>query len=1041
MAGNKKWNSDLELQGKAKIHTVPNSQGTVLTYNQSTKEVSHRTYSELINDFDLKNKFLSLNYTSTTTNDANLLRDNGIYYGFSWLNVPINTIAVLTVKVYSPDWIRQTFEIPDGSGRTWTRDYHSGTTWGEWVEQSSKNWTNENFHKVSNLIQGDTNNIQPNTSNSLYYAGLNNSPWHFSQDSIGSIINLAGKACGIDIASFNVAHANMGLFYRSYKGNDDPSSWKEIWTSHTFNPDTKVTSWENAIAIGFQSGSSTGAPYFYHKTDGYVFLATQDWVSQTLQNAHTIDASGNLNNVSDSHTNKTWFDYNWAGTGYQGSVINFSGINGNYSTELFASYNFQNNIGIRTKNGDNNEWNDPKWLWHSGNFNPVSKIDALEKANAVGFSNSLSSDFPYVRHQDDTYVYVARKDWVQNNFVTNTNLSNYMTLDGTIQTTMGQKTFAGGSGNSLETSSLIVKSLTANYPTLGFVNQNSYGGTLSYRFSGGGYFAFMNTNGDIYERIKVGGLTSKNQVEIDMPNSHLQFFNDGVAKYHLETFSDSFGIVRTGAAGRFSILPHGHIKIETNTGFVDIGSQNANYTHFNANLDFAFNRDLFVAGNLVYHAGNLNIGQYVTQTSLNTQLSEYATLAGVQTFTNTNTFEQSPVIPNGTLGNHAVSLGQLDARLTSYALSGWVVSNFQPLNSNLTGISNLLLSNNSVGLLKKDGGPPGSNNWVLDTETYTSQTWVSNNFIPKTHPIYNSTQVNIDNWNGYVGYRDNRQITSASIPQQKLGFGFGSWNNNNTAPYADFLHFGGYQDGSGGSQNLIMFRKDAFGLRQYRANIQTIANYSSYVDYWNTSHFNQNQINNWNDMANSGVRLNQEFTIFSGNGVVIGDNFSNSQYESGLIYHPYDRIISGVRPDDLRIIHFGNRYSQGDYTGLSFNAEEEVFSIGKQNTHGDKLELNGPVSYARGGSQLIIDVNVNFNGDLRFSRYAFNHVHTEEDIYLPDSPIIGQSFDLHNKSNHQIAVYTSTGSFRLSPFSKISGVYNGTVHRWDSTSGEPYMDA
>ncbi|RTZ46221.1 hypothetical protein EJ377_17480 [Chryseobacterium arthrosphaerae] len=57
----------------------------------------------------------------------------------------------------------------------------------------------------------------------------------------------------------------------------------------------------------------------------------------------------------------------------------------------------------------------------------------------------------------------------------------------------------------------------------------------------------------------------------------------------------------------------------------------------------------------VYHTGNFNPASYITQSTLNTQLANYATLNGVQTFTNTNSFLQSPVIPNGTLGTHAVN--------------------------------------------------------------------------------------------------------------------------------------------------------------------------------------------------------------------------------------------------------------------------------------------------------------------------------------------------------------------------------------------------
>lgn len=64
------------------------------------------------------------------------------------------------------------------------------------------------------------------------------------------------------------------------------------------------------------------------------------------------------------------------------------------------------------------------------------------------------------------------------------------------------------------------------------------------------------------------------------------------------------------------------------------------------------------------------LASYVTQSALNTQLGNYATLNGVQTFTNTKTFEQSPVVPNGTLSTHAVNLSQLQqySRLPSVQL-------------------------------------------------------------------------------------------------------------------------------------------------------------------------------------------------------------------------------------------------------------------------------------------------------------------------------------------------------------------------------------
>lgn len=63
---------------------------------------------------------------------------------------------------------------------------------------------------------------------------------------------------------------------------------------------------------------------------------------------------------------------------------------------------------------------------------------------------------------------------------------------------------------------------------------------------------------------------------------------------------------------------------------------------------------------------NSQLASYVLQSTLNTQLQSYATLNGVQTFNSTITFAQAPIVPNGTLNGHAVNLGQLNANFLSY---------------------------------------------------------------------------------------------------------------------------------------------------------------------------------------------------------------------------------------------------------------------------------------------------------------------------------------------------------------------------------------
>ena len=76
--------------------------------------------------------------------------------------------------------------------------------------------------------------------------------------------------------------------------------------------------------------------------------------------------------------------------------------------------------------------------------------------------------------------------------------------------------------------------------------------------------------------------------------------------------------------------------------------------------------DGFINGNKIWNSGNFNPTLYVTQSNLNTQLLGYATLTGNQTFTGINTFNQNIIIPNPTLGSHAVNLQSLNINDRSF---------------------------------------------------------------------------------------------------------------------------------------------------------------------------------------------------------------------------------------------------------------------------------------------------------------------------------------------------------------------------------------
>ena len=83
---------------------------------------------------------------------------------------------------------------------------------------------------------------------------------------------------------------------------------------------------------------------------------------------------------------------------------------------------------------------------------------------------------------------------------------------------------------------------------------------------------------------------------------------------------------------------------------------------------------------------------------------------------------------------------------------------------------------------------------------------------------------------GLLTAEDNRTISPSELAANRLKFGFTSWANNNSSPYADYLHLRSYSDGSGGNDNLVMFRKDAIGMRIWQQAYGSATAYSSYKD-------------------------------------------------------------------------------------------------------------------------------------------------------------------------------------------------------------------
>ena len=93
-----------------------------------------------------------------------------------------------------------------------------------------------------------------------------------------------------------------------------------------------------------------------------------------------------------------------------------------------------------------------------------------------------------------------------------------------------------------------------------------------------------------------------------------------------------------------------------------------------------------------------------------------------------------------------------------------------------------------------------------------------------------ATATIVNGTSGQLRFKDDRVIEPNSINAERLQFGFTSFSNNNTAPWADYLHLRSYSDGSGGSDNLVVFKKDGIGMRIYQQTFGSASAYSTFKD-------------------------------------------------------------------------------------------------------------------------------------------------------------------------------------------------------------------
>ncbi|RTZ49502.1 hypothetical protein EJ377_02875 [Chryseobacterium arthrosphaerae] len=86
---------------------------------------------------------------------------------------------------------------------------------------------------------------------------------------------------------------------------------------------------------------------------------------------------------------------------------------------------------------------------------------------------------------------------------------------------------------------------------------------------------------------------------------------------------------------------------------------------------------------------------------------------------------------------------------------------------------------------------------------------------------------------------------------------------------------------------------------------------------WSDFNFSQANINSWNSMASSGIRVNQPFTNITGNGLMVVDNYNGG--ESG-IYNEKDKFYLAVFQD--KYYKYSSTYK--GWEGINFNKGNKI---------------------------------------------------------------------------------------------------------------------
>ncbi len=302
-------------------------------------------------------------------------------------------------------------------------------------------------------------------------------------------------------------------------------------------------------------------------------------------------------------------------------------------------------------------------------------------------------------------------------------------------------------------------------------------------------------------------------------------------------------------------------------------------------------------GETAFNWGNHANAGYLTNSALfnyytkNESLNLFVKSSGVETISDTKTFTHSPVIPNGTLGAHAVNKSQIELST----------------NPETEGGQQLYISgNNSVNL---------TNYFVTSRDGSRNPDDIAPNSTPRRvrFDFANSTSAGLGGSGNYAGIMT-----------------FAPWDGT-TASTGDSsyqLAFANQSGSNGAGAPMLKLRKGIDGK------------WGKWSKLWTDADFTNINIQQWNYAYQYGLKLNEEFSINTGSRLMLADGFYGN--ESGIMDHTFERFVSGKQNEYYK---YGSLY--GNFDGLNFNLDTKLFGMGRESNKDDKLTVDGSVKASK----------------------------------------------------------------------------------------------